>query len=158
MVIGDEHLGVLHEFTISDDVAEGGVLDHDDELRDQCRDDVAKGLGENDGEENLGLGQSQASRCIGLAAGDGKHACAVDLSHHCGGAEADGQRQHPVGAQLDPGLRKYKKTHIDQQQRRRAAQELDHCDTWPAHEPQPRQTPQQQHQPESQCEDGGHRR
>ena len=93
VVVGDEHLGVLHEFTVGDDVAEGGVLDHDDQLRDQCRNNVAKGLREDDEEKNLSLSHPQTSRSIGLAAGNRKHTRAVYLGHHCGGAKADGQGQ-----------------------------------------------------------------
>ena len=53
-----------------------------------------------------------------------------------------------------PGRREDQETHVDEQQRRHAAQELDDRDGRPAHEPQPRPAADQEHQPEDQRDDG----
>lgn len=52
----------LHELAVSDNVTKGGVLDHDDQLRDQRRNNVAKGLRKDDEEENLGFGRTHDKR------------------------------------------------------------------------------------------------
>ncbi|RYZ32661.1 MAG: hypothetical protein EOP49_37200, partial [Sphingobacteriales bacterium] len=53
VVVGNQHPGVLHQFAVGHDVAKGGVLHHNDQLRHQRRNDVAKGLRKDDDEENL---------------------------------------------------------------------------------------------------------
>ncbi len=67
VVVRDQNAGVLHQFAIGHPIAEGGVFDDNDQLRDQRRDDVADGLRKDDGEEHLRFGHAQAVRGVGLA-------------------------------------------------------------------------------------------